>query len=123
MSNGFGKRGTQNSNGGGSPSNNGGGLSLLKRNGTGGPACMMGDYCEVREMDNEESSKSSTNVPEYNDYVMLDKVQRDKLFNQFQQIRLNIDRVKAKAGSDLKARYPGSCQFPKVNHRRKFYLL
>ena len=38
-----------------------------------GAGGIMGDYCEVREMDNEESSRSSSNVPDYNDYVMFDK--------------------------------------------------
>ena len=49
--------------------------SHYKRNGTGGPVIQMGlnDYSEVREMDNEESSRSSSDVPEYNDYVMFDK--------------------------------------------------
>ena len=55
--------------------------SQYKRNGTGGPVIQMGlnDYSEVREMDNEESSRSSSDVPEYNDYVMFEKAQRDKI--------------------------------------------
>ena len=47
----------------------------------------MNDYSEVREMDNEESSRSSSDVPEYNDYVMFDKAQRDKILFQFTQMR------------------------------------
>ena len=63
--------------------------SQYKRNETGGPAMQMGmnDYSEVREMDNEESSRSSSDVPEYNDYVMFDKAQRDKILFQFTQMR------------------------------------
>ena len=63
--------------------------SQYKRNATGGPAMQMGmnDYSEVREMDNEESSRSSSDVPEYNDYVMFDKAQRDKILFQFTQMR------------------------------------
>ena len=39
----------------------------------------INDYSEVREMENEETSRSSIDVPEYNDYVMFDKAQRDKI--------------------------------------------
>ena len=53
--------------------------SHYKRNGTGGPVIQMGLNSEVREMDNEESSRSSSDIPEYNDYVMFDKAQRDKI--------------------------------------------
>jgi hypothetical protein len=55
--------------------------SHYKRNGTEGPVIQIGlnYYSEVREMDNEESSRSSSDVPEYNDYVMFDKAQRDKI--------------------------------------------
>ena len=55
--------------------------SQFKRNATGGPVKQMGinDYSEVREMENEETSRSSVDVPEYNDYVMFDKAQRDKI--------------------------------------------
>ena len=63
--------------GGGSPSNRFP-TQQFKRNGTGGATLQMNqggmvEYCEVQEMECEESSKSSSEVPEYNDYVMLDK--------------------------------------------------
>ena len=57
---------------------------------------IVADYSEVREMDNEESSETSSNVPEYNDYVMFDKAQREKILNQVSQIRANIEKVRNK---------------------------
>lgn len=94
----MGIRGNINS-GGGSPKDE---SSLYKSNGTGGPVLhhpaggIVADYSEVREMDNEESSETSSNVPEYNDYVMFDKAQREKILNQVSQIRANIEKVRNK---------------------------
>ena len=79
----------------------------------------MNDYSEVREMDNEESSRSSSDVPEYNDYVMFDKAQRDKILQQFTQMRQNIGKVRQKVDSDIQLRHAGQCQFPKMKHKRK----
>lgn len=48
---------------------------------------------EVKETDNE-SSKSSSDVPDYPDYVMSDPKQRDKILSQMVLIKKNMSHVR-----------------------------